>query len=73
MNANCRAKPDKSSEALMSFLKGESAEIAGRNNEMDDTWWYVKMPGSKYKCWASTFTTQVIGDYDDIPTIPPPY
>jgi hypothetical protein len=73
MNANCRAKPDKNSDALMSFLEGESAEIVGRNEEFDNTWWYVKMPDSKYKCWVSTITADVIGSYDDIPTIPPPY
>lgn len=73
MNANCRSKPDKNSDALMSFLKGESAEIVGRNDELDNTWWYVKMPSSTYKCWVSTITADVIGSYDDIPTIPPPY
>ena len=73
MNANCRAKPDKDSEALMSFLEDETSEILGRSEDMDNTWWYVKMPDSKYKCWVSTITVQVIGNYDDIPTIHPPY
>jgi hypothetical protein len=73
MNANCRSKPDKGSTALMSFLKGESAEIVGRNDELDNTWWFVKIPNSNDKCWVSTITAQVIGSYDDIPTIPPPY
>ena len=73
MNANCRSKPDKNSEALMSFLIGDTAEIVGRNNELDNTWWYVKMPDSKYKCWVSTITVDVIGSYDDIPTLPTPY
>lgn len=73
MNANCRSKPEKTSVALMSFLNGESAEIVGRNNELDNTWWFVKIPNSNDKCWVSTITAQVIGSYDDIPTIPPPY
>ena len=73
MNANCRSKPDKNSAALMSFLKGESAEIVGRNDELDNTWWHVKIPNSNDKCWVSTITAEVIGSYDDIPTIPPPY
>ncbi len=73
MNANCRSGPDKTKTAVMSFLKGESAEIVGRNEELDDTWWHVKIPNSNDKCWVSTITAQVIGSYDDIPTIPPPY
>jgi hypothetical protein len=73
MNANCRSGPDKTKDAVISFLKGESAEILGRNNELDNTWWLVKIPNSKGKCWVSTVTVNVIGNYDDIPTIPPPY
>ncbi|MBM3125959.1 MAG: SH3 domain-containing protein [Chloroflexi bacterium] len=73
MNANCRSGPDKTKTAVMSFLKGETSEILGRNNELDNTWWQVKIPNSDDKCWVSTITVNVIGSYDDIPTIPPPY
>jgi len=44
MNANCRSGPDKTKTAVMSFLEGETAEILGRNNELDNTWWQVKIP-----------------------------
>jgi hypothetical protein len=73
MNANCRSGPNKTKDAVISFIKGDRAQILGRNNELDNTWWLVKIPNSKGKCWVSTVTVNVIGSYDDIPTIPPPY
>ena len=73
MNANCRSGPSTAKEAVISFLKGDTTEIFGRNDELDDTWWYVQIPDSNGKCWVSTFTVNVIGSYDDIPIIPPPY
>lgn len=73
MNANCRKAPDKTKDAVMSFIKDESAEILGRNNDFSNTWWLVKIPKTNHKCWVSTVTVKVIGSYSDIPTIPPPY
>lgn len=73
MNANCRSGPDKTKEAVAAFTKDQSAEIVGRNDDITNTWWLVKLPNSDDKCWVSTVTAQVVGSYDDIPTIPPPY
>ena len=73
-NANCRKGPSQAYEVVTSFLKGQVLEIVGRNDDLSNTWWQVKIPGSKKsKCWISLTTAQATGNMDDIPTIYPPY
>jgi SH3-like domain-containing protein len=70
-NANCRQGPSTSYEVVTSFLAGQTVEIVGRNPDFDNTWWYVKIPGSNGKCWVSLTTAQAYGDFDAIPTVKP--
>ena len=72
-NANCRAGPGQAYEVITSFFSGQVLEITGRNPDLDNTWWQVKIPGTNSKCWISLTTAQASGNFDDIPTIYPPY
>lgn len=69
-NANCRAGPSTTFDAVTSFYKGETVQIVGRNPDFNNTWWYVLIP-SGGKCWVSLTTAQATGPFDDIPTITP--
>jgi uncharacterized protein YgiM (DUF1202 family) len=72
-NANCRHGPSQIYEVVTSFLKGQALEIVGRNEDLSNTWWQVKIPNSRSKCWISLTTAQATGNMDDIPIIYPPY
>jgi hypothetical protein len=72
-NANCRKGPSQSYNEVTSFFAGQVLEIVGRNEGLDNTWWLVKIPNSRSKCWISLVTAQATGNMDDIPIIYPPY
>jgi len=72
-NANCREGPSQTYKVVTSFLTGQVLEIVGRNPDLDNTWWQVKIPGTNSKCWISLTIAQATGNFDDLPIIKPPY
>jgi len=72
-NANCREGPSQAYKVVTSFFTGQVLEIVGRNPDLNNTWWQVKIPNSKSKCWISLTTAKAIGNFDNVPIIYPPY
>ncbi len=68
-SANCRAKPRGNAEKVTILYKGQQLEIVGRNANLDNPWWYVKIPNSSGNCWLWGMTATITGNVDEIPVI----
>jgi hypothetical protein len=69
-SANCRAKPKGNAEKITILYKGQEVEIVGRNDDLKNPWWYVKIPGQSGKCWLWGMTSKLSGSDSAIPIIP---
>jgi cellulose synthase/poly-beta-1,6-N-acetylglucosamine synthase-like glycosyltransferase len=68
-SANCRAKPRGNSEKITILYKGQAAEIVGRNADLKNPWWYIKIPNLSGNCWLWGMTARMTGTVDEIPII----
>jgi hypothetical protein len=68
-SANCRAKPRGGADLIIFLYKGEEVEIVGRNADILNPWWYIKIPNSSDHCWLWGMSTQITGTVDEIPII----
>jgi cellulose synthase/poly-beta-1,6-N-acetylglucosamine synthase-like glycosyltransferase len=68
-SANCREKPKGNSKKITIVYRGQSVEILGRNDDISNPWWYIKVPASNENCWLWGMTTNLNGSLDDIPII----
>ena len=50
-SANCRSRPRGGAEKLALFYSGQQLEIIGKNADLSNPWWYVKIPDSTENCW----------------------
>jgi hypothetical protein len=67
----CRSGPDVSYPPTSSIALGQSAQIAGRND--DSSWWYVHDPYSPGSfCWVSASVVTTAGNLAGIPVTAPP-
>ena len=68
-SANCRSRPLGNSEKLTILYKNEEAEILGRNEDLSNPWWYIKIPRRSGYCWLWGMTATTTGNLSDIPII----
>ena len=68
-SANCRAKPRGGAERVTILYKGQKVEIVGRNDDLGNPWWYVKVPNSEDHCWLWGMTATLTGTLQQIPVI----
>ncbi len=68
-SANCRAKPRGNAEKITILYRGQEAEIVGRNEDLNNPWWYIKIPNTDANCWLWGMTASTTGTMDEIPII----
>jgi cellulose synthase/poly-beta-1,6-N-acetylglucosamine synthase-like glycosyltransferase len=68
-SANCRAKPRGNAEKITILYKGQQAEIVGRNDDLKNPWWYIKIPNLSGNCWLWGMTARMTGTVEQIPVI----
>ena len=68
-SANCRSKPRGGADRVTIFYSGQELEIVGRNVDLNNPWWYVKIPNSGGNCWLWGMTARTTGAVDEIPII----
>ena len=71
MNAFCRLGPITKYEKVATFLKGESVQIFGRNQN-EPRWWLVGVPGTSEHCWAADSTGKAAGNLEDLEFVAAP-
>lgn len=68
---NCRSGPSVAYASLDTIKSGQTAVIAGRNN--DNTWWYVHDPNNaSVFCWIAASVSTTSGSLSNLPVIPAP-
>ncbi len=66
---NCRTGPDVAYRSLDTINSGQTAVIAGRDD--NSTWWYVRDPNNTSQfCWVSASITTTSGNLNNLPVIP---
>ena len=68
-SANCRAKPRGNAEKITILYKGQQAEIVGRNDDLKNPWWYIKIPNLSSNCWLWGMTAKMTGAVEQIPIV----
>lgn len=68
-SANCRAKPKGNAERITILYKGQQVEILGRNADLQNPWWYIKIPDQNANCWLWGMTATMTGTLEEIPII----
>jgi hypothetical protein len=68
-SANCRSRPRGGSDKVTILYKGQKVEIVGRNADLNNPWWYVKIPTLSGNCWLWSMTATMTGNVDEIPII----
>ena len=66
-SANCRAGPRGGAERITILYRGQEVEIVGRNEDANNPWWYVKIPGTDDHCWLWGMTATMTGTLEEIP------
>ena len=69
-SANCRAKPRGNAEKITILYKGQMVEVVGKNEDLSNPWWYIKIPDSGGNCWLWGMTTTLTGSDSNIPIVP---
>jgi cellulose synthase/poly-beta-1,6-N-acetylglucosamine synthase-like glycosyltransferase len=68
-SANCRAKPKGNAERITILYKGQEVGVLGRNADLKNPWWYVKIPDQNGYCWLWGMTATMTGSLEEIPVI----
>jgi hypothetical protein len=70
-DTNCRQGPGGSYAWVSGLRAGKSAAVYGK--DASGTWWFIERPSGKANeyCWVWGRTTEVDGEADDLPVIPP--
>ena len=68
-SANCRARPVGKSDKLVVLYRNQEAKILGRNEDPNNPWWYIKIPGQGGNCWLWGRTATTDGDVDGLPVV----
>ena len=66
-NANCRKGPGTHYYAVLTYLKGDTAQADGRSQ--DGSWISVQVPNGSDTCWVSLSTVEDFGDVDALHVI----
>ncbi len=71
VNVNCRSGPDVAYDATSVLMLGQTAQIAGRND--DSSWWYINDPANAGQfCWVAASVVTTAGNLSGLPIIAPP-
>jgi len=68
-SANCRSRPRGGADRVTILYQGQEVEIVGRNADLSNPWWYVKIPNLSGYCWLWSMTATMTGNVDEIPII----
>jgi hypothetical protein len=68
-SANCREKPRGNADKVTFLYRGQQVEVLGRNEDLTNPWWYVKIPDQSGNCWLWGMTATMSGDVDEIPIV----
>jgi hypothetical protein len=68
-SANCRAKPRGNADRITILYRDQEVEIVGRNEEVNNPWWYIKVPDSNDNCWLWGMTASMTGTVEEIPIV----
>jgi cellulose synthase/poly-beta-1,6-N-acetylglucosamine synthase-like glycosyltransferase len=66
-SANCRARPRGGAERITILYRNQQVEIVARNDDLNNPWWYVKIPDSDEHCWLWGMTATMTGSVEEIP------
>ena len=66
-SANCRSRPRGGGDIVTILYQGQEVEIVGRNADLSNPWWYVKIPNLSGHCWLWSMTATMTGNVDEIP------
>ena len=66
-SANCRTQPRGGAERVTILYQGQQVAVLGRNADINNPWWYVKIPNSNENCWLWGLTSRLNGKVGDIP------
>ncbi|MDQ2690952.1 MAG: hypothetical protein M3Y68_02855, partial [Chloroflexota bacterium] len=69
-SANCRDRPRPGGDRVTYVYRSQVLEIVGKNGDLVNPWWYVKLPDSSNYCWLWGMTVQLTGATDGIPIVP---
>ena len=68
-SANCRAKPRTNAGRVTILYKGQEVGILGRNDDLKNPWWYIKIPDQNGNCWLWGMTARLTGTVEEIPIV----
>jgi hypothetical protein len=68
-SAYCRARPVGKSGKVTLLYRNQEAEIVGRNEDPNNTWWYVKIPDQAGNCWLWGKTSTTSGNVEGLPIL----
>jgi hypothetical protein len=68
-SANCRERPRANGERVTILYAGDTVEITGRNEDVNNPWWYVKIPNSTESCWLWGMTAETSGPVEQLPIV----
>ncbi|RPJ25641.1 MAG: glycosyltransferase, partial [Chloroflexi bacterium] len=68
-SANCREKPRGNADRVTFLYRGQQVEVLGRNDDLTNPWWYVKIPDQSGNCWLWGMTATLSGNVDEIPIV----
>jgi cellulose synthase/poly-beta-1,6-N-acetylglucosamine synthase-like glycosyltransferase len=66
-SANCRTQPRGGAERVTILYRDQQVEVLGRNADINNPWWYVRIPNSNENCWLWGLTSRLNGKVGDIP------
>ena len=69
-SANCRSAPRGNSGRVTILYRGQQAEIVGRNGDLNNPWWYIKIPNLSGNCWLWGMTATTTGNVGQVPILP---
>jgi hypothetical protein len=69
-SANCRERPTGGADRVTYLYKGQQVEVLGRNGDLANPWWYIRIPDQSGYCWLWGMTTTLNGNVDEIPIVP---
>ncbi|HSK67615.1 MAG TPA: SH3 domain-containing protein, partial [Anaerolineales bacterium] len=68
-SANCRDKPRGNADRVTILYRDQEVEILGRNEDLANPWWYIKIPDDGGNCWLWGMTTDMTGTLEEIPIV----
>ena len=68
-SANCREKPRGNADRVTFLYRDQQVEILGRNDDLANPWWYIKIPDQSGACWLWGMTATMNGNIEEIPIV----